>query len=225
MSIFSKLLGNSKDLKLMELVSGLAEKGNSSLTCLEQLLTEYDNDDVVKTCCFRIQNLENEGDELVQQIIELLNEISITSWVSHEMVLRLIHVLDDILDNSQSIVRYLENYRLSKVTNEMVLLGKILREGGSELVAMMSLFCCANWQKNTSSILVHIRKIRDLEHQGDFLKAQGLHTLLNLDDGGRALTMRDLAEFRSSEKMLETLELMTDYLHLSSSVVHQCFSD
>lgn len=225
MSIITKLFGNTKDQKLMELLIALSAKVHSSLSCLDQLLANYDDTDQVKTCCFKIKNLENEGDELVRQIIELLSEISITTWISHEMVLRMVHVLDDILDNSQSIVRFLEYYRLSKVSNDMVLLGGILKEGGAEIVAMMGLFCQANWQKHTKLMLTHIRKIRDLEHQGDLLKSQGLHALLNLDNNDQPLTMRDLAEFRSSEKMLETLELMTDHIHLLSATVHQCFSD
>ena len=141
------------------------------------------------------------------------------------MVLRLIHVLDDILDNSQSVIRLLDNYHMSGVSQEMVLLGGILKEGGEELNAMMDLFCRAQWQKHTRQILVHIRKIRDLEHQGDLLKSQGLHALLNLENNDRPITMRDLAEFRSSEKMLEILEQLTDHIHLSSAIVHQCFSD
>lgn len=225
MSIFTKLLGNSKDLQLMQMILELAVKVHSSMQHLNKLLANYDNADEVKANCFKIQNLENEGDELVKQIIELLSEISITSWVSQDMVLRLIHVLDDVLDNSQSLVRLQDNYHIAHASQDMLLLGGILEQGGAELETMMKLFCQPHWHKHSRQILSHIKRIRDLEHQGDILKAQGLHALLNIDDSGRAITMKDLAEFRSSEKMLETLELLTDHIHLASTIVHQCLSD
>lgn len=225
MSILTKLLGNSKDLQLMHAILDLATKVKTSMVSLNQLLMHYDNADEVKAHSFKIQNLENEGDELVKQIIELISEISITSWVSPDMVLRLIHVLDDVLDNSQSLVRLLDNYHISRVSQEMLLMGGILEQGGTELETLMSLFCQPHWHKHTRQIITHIKHIRDLEHQGDVMKAQGLHTLLNLDNSDKPITMKDLAEFRSSEKMLETLELLTDHIHLSSTIVHQCLSD
>jgi uncharacterized protein Yka (UPF0111/DUF47 family) len=225
MSLFTKLFGNSKDQKLMELFLELTSKVRSSLSHLNQLLTKYQDEDQVKTCCFKIQSLENDGDELVKQILESLSEISITSWISHEMVLRLVHLLDEILDNSQSIVRLHENYRLTKISSDMLLLGEVIDNGGAELDSMMSLFCQPHFLKHQDKIIAHVKKIREYEHRGDILKSQGLRALLNVDNNDQPLTMHDIAEFRSSEKMLETLEVITDDIHHLSSTVHQCLND
>lgn len=225
MSIFSKVFGNSKDLRLMELIMQLSQKVQASLLNLNNLLIHYGNEDELKTSCFNIHTLENEGDELVKQIAEQLSEISITSWINHEMVLRLIHILDDLLDNNQSAVRLTENYHLCKIPNEMLLLGNVLAEGSSEIYSMMSLFCRPHYQKNHKQIILHIRKIHELEHRGDVLKSQGLHSLLHFEDEEMPLTKRELAEFRSSEKMLEILEIITDDMHHLSTVIHQCITE
>lgn len=225
MSFITKLLGNSKDLQLMQLFLDLTAKSRSSVSYLETLLAQYDNEDQRQTCFYNIEKLENEGDEIVWRIVELISEISITSWVSHDMSLRLVHMLDEVLDNNQSVIRFMENYRISKVSNDMVSLGNVIDEGAGELEEMMKLFCQPGWPKNIKKILVHITKIRECEHQGDILKAQGLRSLLNSQQADKIATIRDIAEFRGSEKLLETLETITDNIHHLSTLVHQCLND
>lgn len=219
-----RLLGNSKDEKLMQLFLSLTKMVLSGLESLRLLLEDYGRKDQRDSSCFEIERLEQEGDVLVAQIIKQLSEISITSWISHEMVLRMVHLMDRVLDGSRGVVRTLKIYQLDEINNDMVLLGRVIAEDGEELSAMMQLFCQPRWQKHTAQIRLHIEKIGRLEQQADDLREQGLLTLWQSGNDEQPLTQRDMAMLKGSDEMVKVLETITDDVHHVAATIHQNLS-
>ena len=216
-----RLLGNSKDEKLMQLFLSLTSTVLSGMESLKLLLEDYGRKDQRDISCFEIERLEQEGDALVAQIIKQVGEISITSWIGHEMVLRLVHLMDQVLDGSFGIVRTLKIYQLDEINNDMVLLGRVIAEDGVELNAMMQLFCQPRWQKHTEQIRLRIEKISRLEHQADELRAQGLQALWQSGKDDQPLTQRDMAMLKGSDEIVKALETITDDVHHVATTIHQ----
>ncbi len=219
--LLKKLFGNTKDLELMDLFLKLTEKVKESSDCLNNLLEKYGDQEKREEFCFRIENLEKDGDAIVEQIISKLNEISLTSWISHEMASRLVHSMDQVLDGSRGVVRIMKIYELKETNNPMLLLGQIIVKGSTELITMMSLFCQPGWQKHHKKIMQCIKTISKLEHQGDELRASGLHALWHSDDNGQPLTKRGMANLKGSDEILKALETITDDNNHLATTIYQ----
>lgn len=223
-SLLKSLFSNSKDLELMKLFLSLAMAVKESLRYLYLLLKEYSNEDQRRESLFKIEQLEKDGDDIVRKINKKQAEISITSWVNHEVVSRLAHLMDQILNSSFGVVKILNIYKLQSITVEMISLGEIINSGAMELDAMMHLFCKPRWQKHTDTILDHIAKISRLEGSADTLRAVALGILWNSKNDNDPITHDDLRGLKGCDELIKALETITDNIHHFANNVHQNIS-
>ena len=113
-----------------------------------------------------ITDLEHKADDINDAIIDKLNQTFITP-LDREDIYALANMLDDIVDFLQGTMQRMVLYKAGKPTEGAAELTYVLAECTEEMVLVFN--CLKNIKGNQHQILEHVKKIGDLESQGDLI--------------------------------------------------------
>ena len=104
----------------------LFDRMAATVVTAADLLVEFvENFENVKEQCYRMKQIEHQGDEITHQIYEQLNRTFITP-LEPEEISRLASALDDILDYIDGTVQQMYGYGITETDAHMVELAKLI---------------------------------------------------------------------------------------------------
>ncbi len=107
-----------------------------------------------------INDREHEADKLIHETVELLHKSFITP-IDREDIHQLTELLDDLVDSMDDISQKCLQYQINKIPKDLFELSVVSLKSLHEVYKAVS---CLKKPKNISS---HLRKIHDLEDEGD----------------------------------------------------------
>lgn len=159
-----------REEKFFDLFDQVAEKVVLAAEALELALLDYGH---LAETCERVRLLEHEADRLVHEIMDRLNKTFVTP-LDREDILSLAHVMDDVLDFSESSIDRMLLYGIKgpvpyslEMAQVLVRAAQQIRQGVTGLRNFGDL----------SGILDPCVRINELENQGDSLNRQALRDL------------------------------------------------
>ena len=159
-----------REEKFFDLFDQVAEKVVLGAEALEQALSDYGH---LAEMGERVRTLEHEADRLVHEIMDRLNKTFVTP-LDREDILSLAHVIDDVLDYSESALDRMLLYGIKgpvpyspEMAKTLVRAAQQIRQGVTGLRDFGDL----------RGILDPCVRINELENQGDTLNRQALRDL------------------------------------------------
>lgn len=145
----------------------------------------------------RIKELELKGDEYTHLVIRELNQTFVTP-LDHEDILKLVSILDDILDGVEACAARFVYFHVDQPTPHLVKFGEILLQCARHLQeAFVSL------QKRDYAMIQKVSiEINELENEGDRLLRECLSSLFQ--------EPRDIIDVIKMKEIYEKLEAVTD---------------
>ncbi len=147
----------------------------------------------------RIHEVEQDGDELVHQLVGKLNKTFLTP-LDREDIYELCVRMDDILDCVDAVAKRLVIFRITEATHYAAEFAKILECSASEVEAGVRLLRDLRRQ---DEILRQCARINQLENEADQVMRDALSRLFNGEP-------RDALEIIKWKDVYEHLELATD---------------
>jgi uncharacterized protein len=139
---------------------------------LERLMADYPDS---KQLAAEILDREHEGDQIVHDLIQHLNQKVRTPPIEREDILALASVLDDIVDYSEEVADFLGLYRIEAPTDQAISLTRVLKAAGEQLAEAIARL---RGFKDVSTQTVEVNR---LENEGDRIVREALASLF---DGG-----------------------------------------
>jgi predicted phosphate transport protein (TIGR00153 family) len=138
---------------------------------LDRLMSDYPDH---KELAGEIRDCEHEGDRIVHDIIQHLNQTYVTP-IDREDILALASALDDIVDYTEEVADYLGLYRIEAPMDQAIRLTQVLRDASRQI-------CEAIPQLRTFKDLSRYTiEINRLENEGDRISREAVASLF---DGG-----------------------------------------
>jgi len=135
-----------------------------------------------------IVEMEHEGDKLIHKTIRLLNKSFITP-IDREDIHRLAELLDDLIDSIDDISHKLLQYDVKIIPKDLLALSAV------SLNSLQEVHKAVSCLKKSDSINVHLRKIHDLEDDGDKIYFDAITALFKKEkDALEIMKRKDLYE-------------------------------
>jgi predicted phosphate transport protein (TIGR00153 family) len=138
---------------------------------LDRLMSDYPDQ---KELAEEIRACEHEGDRIVHDIIQHLNQTFVTP-IDREDILALASALDDIVDYTEEVADYLGLYRIEAPMDQAIRLTRVLKDASHEICRAIPDLRAF---KDISRYTVEINR---LENEGDRITREGVASLF---DGG-----------------------------------------
>jgi hypothetical protein len=137
-----------------------------------------------------IHKIENEGDALVHDVIELLNRTFVTP-IDHDDISRLTSKMDDILDFIDAAATRMRLYEISEFPPKMVQLIDILTK--QVQIVHTSIIMLGN-RADRPQLLEKAVEINRLENVADEITHSALADLFKLDDIKLIMKLKEIYE-------------------------------
>ncbi len=154
--------------QLLDIASNLKKGGSYFLTSMEK--------GEIDTSAFQqgITKIEQDGDDLVHQIITDLNNSFITP-IEREDALQLADTMDEVLDGLEDIAVHFYMFGITKMSPSMVGMASNIDKGIDEIYEAMRLLS----EKNLKAIKEHIIQISTYEGENDHLIRRAVKELFD----------------------------------------------
>jgi uncharacterized protein len=159
------------DRLYFELFEQAGKNMHQAAVLLDQLLSEYPDH---KELAADILDCEHEGDRIVHDIVQRLNQTFVTP-IDREDILALASALDDIVDYTEEVADYLGLYRIEAPTDQALALAHVLRAATSRLSEAIPRL------RGFHDISAHTIEVHRLENEGDRIVREAVASLF---DGG-----------------------------------------
>lgn len=146
-----------------------------------------------------IHEVEQEGDELVHQLMDKLNKTFLTP-LDREDIYQLCTRMDDILDYVDAVAKRLLTFRITQPTHHAVEFAKIIEASASEVEAGIRLLRDLRRQEE---IVRQCARINQLENEADQVMREALNRLFNGEPN-------DVLYIIKWKDIYEHLEIATD---------------
>lgn len=162
------------------------------------LLVEFvENFDNVKEQCYRMKQIEHQGDEIAHEIYEQLNRTFITP-LEPEEISRLASALDDILDYIDGTAQQMYGYGITETDDHMVELAKLIQLSVIEIEKAVN---CIRSIKDPNVIEERCIEVNRLENIADNVLGHAIMDLFKTEDAITIIKLKDI---------YENLEMATD---------------
>lgn len=161
-----------REQKFFDLFDQVAEKVVLSAEALEEALADYGH---LAATCERVRDLEHQADELVHETMDRLNNTFVTP-LDREDIMTLAHVLDDVLDYTESALDRMLLYNIQAPVPLSLEMAKVLVRATQQI--RQGVTGLRNFG-DIKGILDPCVRINELENQGDALNRQALRDLFN----------------------------------------------
>ena len=138
---------------------------------LDRLMSDYPDQ---KELADEIRACEHEGDRIVHDIIQHLNQTFVTP-IDREDILALASALDDIVDYTEEVADYLGVYRIEAPMDQSIRLTRLLREASRQICQAIPRL------RGFGDISRYTVEINRLENEGDRITREAVAALF---DGG-----------------------------------------
>jgi len=139
---------------------------------------------------FKIQKIENEGDVIVHDLIELLNRTFVTP-IDHDDLSRLTSKMDDILDSIDEAATRMRLYEISAIPPKMDQLIDILLKQVRIIQASIEMM---SDRSERPALLDKTVEINRLENVADEITHSALAELFKLEDVRSILKLKEIYE-------------------------------
>ena len=155
----------------------------------------------------QMKDLEHNGDNLTQQIIERLNHTFVTP-LEREDILHLAFAIDDVVDRIHSVCERLILYRIGHVMPAITEMSSIIVEGAGEILHLTK---SLRNMSNQKEIVDRIRRVHALENKADSIYHAALAQIFE--------DPKDAIELIKWKELLEEVEHATDKIELVAKVI------
>lgn len=160
-------------------------------------------------CLEKLNEVEEQGDELLMTVINQINSSFITPF-DREDILVLAQELNRILDHIQGTMEKVVIYKAGHPREEYVLkLVYVLEQAALEIKAAVSKL--PDIRTNHVDIIDSCEKIRSYEHEGDYLYRAGIALLFEKTD--------NVVNIIKWKEIYEHLETTLDYCERVSNII------
>lgn len=161
-----------REQKFFDLFDQVAEKVVLGAEALEEALADYGR---LAETCQQVRDLEHQSDELVHETMDRLNNTFVTP-LDREDIVTLAHVLDDVLDYTESSLDRMLLYNIQSPVPLSLDMAKVLVRATQQI--RQGVTGLRNFG-DIRGILDPCVRINELENQGDSLNRQALRDLFN----------------------------------------------
>jgi uncharacterized protein Yka (UPF0111/DUF47 family) len=138
---------------------------------LDRLMSDYPDH---KELAAEIRDREHEGDRIVHDIIQHLNQTFVTP-IDREDILALASALDDIVDYTEEVADYLGLYRIEAPMDQAIRLTRVLKAASAQICEAIPQL------RSFKDISRYTVEINRLENEGDRITREAVASLF---DGG-----------------------------------------
>ena len=138
---------------------------------LDRLMSDYPDH---KELAAEIRECEHEGDRIVHDIIQHLNQTFVTP-IDREDILALASALDDIVDYTEEVADYLGLYKIEAPMDQAILLARVLKDASAQIAEAMPHL------RGFRDISRYTVEVNRLENEGDRITREAVASLF---DGG-----------------------------------------
>jgi uncharacterized protein Yka (UPF0111/DUF47 family) len=138
---------------------------------LDRLMSDFPDH---KELALEIREREHEGDRIVHDIIQHLNQTFVTP-IDREDILALASGLDDIVDYTEEVADYLGLYRIEAPMDQAIQLTRVLKAAAREICESLPQL------RTFKDLSRHTIEINRLENEGDRISREAVASLF---DGG-----------------------------------------
>src|SRR5579862_799920 len=160
-----------RDRIYFQLFEEAGENLNRAAELLDLLLSDYPDH---RERAAEIRELEHEGDRIVHDIYNHLNQTFVTP-IDREDILALASALDDIVDYIEEVADYLGLYRIEAPTDQSIRLAKVLRDATRQIAEALPHL------RGFKDLSRYTVEINSLENEGDRITREAVAALF---DGG-----------------------------------------
>ena len=193
-----------REERFFDLFDKIAEKVVVGAEALEDVLQDYGH---LAAAAARLRELEHEADQLVHEAMDRLNKTFVTP-LDREDILALTHVMDDVLDYTESAVDRMILYSIDSPVPRSLEMATLVV--GATQQIRQGVTGLRNFG-DIRGILDPCVRINALENQGDAINRQALRSLFN--DGHDAVTILKWREvYEHLETALDRCEDVADVL-------------
>ena len=125
----------------------------------------------------RVTEIEHECDNIAHMTVDLLHRTFITP-IDREQILKMVSLLDDIIDLTHAASQRMLLFELKSITPELKEMVKVLYESQKQITGMVGLLRHMDRENKAQDISKEIHK---LENKGDRLLREGLAALFGSD--------------------------------------------
>ncbi|MDH4122790.1 MAG: DUF47 family protein [Thermoplasmata archaeon] len=169
---------------LLALQSDVILKGAKELCNLSK------NPQDIASIALKIERIENEGDQLVHDLINLLNKTFVTP-IDHDDLSKLTSKMDDIVDYIDSAATRMRLYEVKEIPPRMIDLINVLAKQVNEVhISLHEL----STRKRRSALLTRCVEVNRLENQADDITHEALAGLFKLDDIKMIMKLKEIYE-------------------------------
>ncbi len=161
-----------REQKFFDLFDHVAEKVVLSAEALEEALADYGH---LTATCERVRDLEHQADVLVHETMDRLNNTFVTP-LDREDIVTLAHVLDDVLDYTESALDKMLLYNIPAPIPLSLEMAKVLVRATQQI--RQGVTGLRNFG-DIRGILDPCVRINELENQGDALNREALRALFS----------------------------------------------
>jgi predicted phosphate transport protein (TIGR00153 family) len=163
-----------KEVKFFDFLNLQAENIVKAADCFRQSVKKgrFDEETVKK-----IKNLEQEGDTLSHEIVDMLNRTFITP-IDREDIYALANTLDDILDMINSMANRIKLYKLDANEEHMILFAETIDQSAQALASAVRHM---HDTKRARRVLDHCIEVNRLENVGDQIREKAISRLFETE--------------------------------------------
>ena len=183
-----------QDKVFFDLFDRMAETVVTAADLLVEFVENFEN---VKEQCYRMKQLEHQGDDITHQIYEQLNRTFITP-LEPEEISRLASALDDILDYIDGTVQQMYGYGITETDDSMVELAKLIQLSVIEIEKAVNSIRSI---KDPGLIEERCIEVNRLENIADNVLGHAIMDLFKTKDAITIIKLKDI---------YENLEIATD---------------
>jgi predicted phosphate transport protein (TIGR00153 family) len=170
---------------------------------LDRLMSDYPDH---KELAAEIREREHEGDRIVHDIIQHLNQTFVTP-IDREDILALASALDDIVDYTEEVADYLGLYRIEAPMDQAISLAHVLSMSCQEIGKAIPLL-----RGFKTEISEHTVEVNRLENEGDRITREAVASLFDARiDPMVVIRWKDI--FERLEAAIDSTEHVADILY------------
>lgn len=154
-----------------------------------------------------IMKLEEEGDELSQNLFDILDQTFVTPF-DREDIFQLTQSLDRVLDLIKSVSQRIRMYRPKDFPEDCLVMARLVLTGAEQIQTAVAELKSL---KKTEKILKAVKKIKKIEAEADDLYHTAISQIFKNE--------KDAIELIKKKEIIEQLEQTTDRLQAVSHVL------
>jgi uncharacterized protein len=159
------------DRVYFELFERAGNNMHQATSLLDQLLSEYPDN---KELAAEILDCEHEGDHIVHDIVQRLNQTFVTP-IDREDILALASAVDDVVDYTEEVADYLGLYRIEAPMDQSLALAGVLKAATAHLAGAIPRL------RGFRDLSQQTIEVHRLENEGDKIVREAVASLF---DGG-----------------------------------------